>query len=164
MKTQIALAALALLLGSLNAAAQNRMMTELPEARSAEEITRQLMVQPTGPEPTEVSVALQVPFDFGSAQLRPDGMDVLDLVAQSINDPGLMPYRFLVEGHTDAVGGEEYNLRLSRQRATAAHDYLIRRGVDPARLQIAGYGELRPIPGTAGEDARNRRVEIVRLP
>ena len=68
-----------------------------------------------------------------------------------------------VEGHTDAVGGDTSNQRLSEERANAVRAALIAGGLDPARVTAVGYGESRPVAGndTAEGRARNRRVELV---
>ena len=88
---------------------------------------------------------------------------VLDLVARSLLDwPSV---RVEIAGHTDAVGSEASNQRLSQQRAGAVRDWLVARGVDPGRLVARGYGESEPIDDndTPGGRARNRRVELRRL-
>ncbi len=154
-----------LLLGVFTAvSAQPRIRSEMSEPRSAAELTRQLSLQAPAGEPMQISVSLQVQFEFGSARLTPAGRHVLDLVAQAIQEPVLVHELFLIEGHTDSIGEDYTNLALSQARAKAAASYLVSRGISAARLNTAGYGELRPIPGTHGEDPRNRRVEIVRLP
>ncbi len=159
----LGLAPVATLLAQQDTQAQ-RQRVEMPTPRSSSELVRQLNPTVAPPPGVELSVALQVPFEFGRAELTPQGRVILDLVAQALNDPGLIGHAFLVEGHTDSVGSEESNLRLSKDRAASAYQYLLTRGVHGARLYQAGFGELRPIPGTAGEDGRNRRVEFVRLP
>jgi outer membrane protein OmpA-like peptidoglycan-associated protein len=112
----------------------------------------------------EISVALPVHFDFASANLTDAGQALLRVVAAALNDPALIGHAFLIEGHTDSVGSDQANLKLSIQRAEAARQFLVTQGVDGARLTTAGYGELRLIPGVPGTDARQRRVELVRLP
>ncbi|HSW17763.1 MAG TPA: OmpA family protein, partial [Ramlibacter sp.] len=66
-----------------------------------------------------------------------------------------------VEGHTDAVGSDAYNLELSRVRAQAVRGYLVQRhGIDAARLKTVAYGEGRRIEGSGPNDAVNRRVQF----
>jgi outer membrane protein OmpA-like peptidoglycan-associated protein len=71
--------------------------------------------------------------------------------------------RFQVEGHTDSTGRIETNNELSLRRATAARDYLIAQGVPASSIDVAGFGQARPIGDNSTRDgrARNRRVEIV---
>lgn len=118
---------------------------------------------PDKPVPTEVSVALPVTFEFASAELTSAGRSILQVAVEALQSPELKSTRFRVEGHTDAVGSSSANNRLSELRALAARDYLISKGVDPARLVYVGYGESRLIEGIDPNHGRNRRVEIVRL-
>lgn len=127
-------------------------------------LSRHLAPVAVGESPQEIAVALPVTFDFAKATLTLAGKQLLDVAATALNDPSLVPYAFLVEGHTDAVGSDEANLLLSRKRAEAVRDYLTSKGVDRSRLTAAGFGELRLIPGVAPTDGRQRRVELVRLP
>ena len=73
--------------------------------------------------------------------------------------------RFALEGHTDNVGGDTYNQALSEKRAAAVKERLVKRGIDPARIQTAGFGETRPVAdnATAKGRAENRRVEVLIL-
>ena len=67
-----------------------------------------------------------------------------------------------VEGHTDSVGSEEYNIRLSRRRAQAVKNILIQKGVKSSRIEIIAFGESRPRADNSTKEGRlfNRRVEI----
>ena len=71
--------------------------------------------------------------------------------------------RFRIEGHTDSVGSDQYNMELSQRRANAVKNYLISKGISAERLEAVGYGETRPIASnkTAAGRAKNRRVEII---
>ena len=70
----------------------------------------------------------------------------------------------LIEGHTDSVGSDAYNLKLSDRRAKSVYDYLTSRGVDPGRLSSIGKGESAPIADNETEEGRqqNRRVMLIR--
>lgn len=83
--------------------------------------------------------------------------DVLDRYNQTYVD---------VYGHTDSTGSDAYNQTLSERRAVAVADYLVSRGVEPARLETLGYGETQPIASndTVEGRAQNRRVEIKIVP
>ncbi len=79
--------------------------------------------------------------------------------------PGDVPFATaLIEGHTDSVGSEAYNLALSDRRAKSVFDYLTSRGVDPARLSSVGKGESMPIADNSTAEGRqqNRRVMLIR--
>jgi outer membrane protein OmpA-like peptidoglycan-associated protein len=66
-----------------------------------------------------------------------------------------------VEGHTDQVGSEAYNQKLSEQRAEAVRNALVQRGIDPIRIRSVGYGESQPI---SSNNALNRRVTLRIIP
>ena len=108
------------------------------------------------------SQELKVLFDFDSAELRPESITELERVVTFMNDVSIATV--LVEGHTDSVGSEAYNLALSDRRAKAVFDYLTSRGVDPARLKSVGKGEAEPIASndTAEGRQQNRRVMLIR--
>jgi len=100
-------------------------------------------------------------FDTGSANLKPGAREKLARVAGI-----LASHRDLhvaVEGHTDSVGGEEFNQRLSEQRAESVRAYLLQQRVSPELVGTAGFGESRPVAtnGTAAGRQQNRRVELV---
>jgi outer membrane protein OmpA-like peptidoglycan-associated protein len=103
-----------------------------------------------------------VTFEFNSSQLTAQARQVLDQLSSALRSQDLAGSRILIEGHTDTVGGSEYNLGLSEQRAEAVGRYLASQQVDPSRLQVLGKGEREPIDpdGTA---AVNRRVRVVNL-
>ena len=101
-------------------------------------------------------------FDFDSAVIKPVSKSVLDARAVPImrNNSTI---KIRVEGHTDAVGPEQYNQLLSLRRAEAVRDYLVSQGIGENRLSIAGNGESSPIDSndTRAGRANNRRVEFV---
>ena len=69
----------------------------------------------------------------------------------------------VIEGHTDSVGSNDFNLGLSQRRAESVRSYLLRQGVDPSRVTTQGMGESVPVASndTAGGRQQNRRVEII---
>ena len=105
-----------------------------------------------------------ITFAFNSYQVQPQFQATLNEVAQTLNAyPATM---IDVLGHTDSVGSDEYNQRLSEQRAQAVANYLTARGVNRVRIATRGYGETMPIADNATEAGRaaNRRVEIKVVP
>jgi outer membrane protein len=105
---------------------------------------------------------LKLLFDFDSAELRPESITELERVVKFMND---VPFaQVLIQGHTDSVGNDAYNLKLSDRRAKAVFDYLSSRGVDPARVTSEGKGEAEPIAdnNTAEGRQENRRVMLIR--
>jgi len=99
-------------------------------------------------------------FDFDSAALKPAARENLQQMAVVLND-----YRdtnLLVIGHTDNIGTDAYNQRLSERRAVSVKSYLIGQGVRRGRLEARGYGETAPVASNATDEGRaeNRRVEV----
>jgi len=102
-----------------------------------------------------------VEFETGSSTLLESSYALLDRVAEILkNHPRL---KLIVEGHTDDVGGDEYNLRLSLERAGSVKQYLATKGVWPDSVKVFGYGKRRPITDDTSDRGRalNRRVEFV---
>ena len=100
-------------------------------------------------------------FRSNSAKLKAEVKPNLDYIVRFLQTYPM--FKLEVEGHTDAVGREESNLRLSQERASAIADYLVRKGtLDPSRVTAIGYGETRPlVPNDTEENRRkNRRVEF----
>lgn len=114
-------------------------------------------------EATEISLMMPVEFDYDSAALRHDVQLQLARVASVLNDPRMIGYRFVVEGHTDVVGSDAYNQPLSERRASSVVNYLVSLGVDRRRMIPVGYGRTMLLAGFSPYDGRNRRVEFVLL-
>ena len=123
------------------------------------------------PEPGRVCVTEErleildkIYFETNRATIKPESFPILDEVAKVlIDNPHITKVR--VDGHTDDVGRDKYNQRLSAKRARAVVKYLIRAGVKKGRLSYKGFGEAKPITGndTPEGRARNRRVEFTIL-
>ena len=99
-------------------------------------------------------------FQTGSSKIELQAQLALDEVISIIK---LNPYaQFVVEGHTDSVGGDVLNEKLSYSRAHAVQNYLIENGIDRSRLSIRGYGATKPATKNTDDINRalNRRVEI----
>ena len=148
------------------ALAQDRLQRSIDGPVTREAVTRSLAVVPNNagdPDgPAQVSVMLRIPFGFDSAELTGQARRDLDSVAAALNGPQLAGARLTLEGHTDATGAADYNLRLSQRRAEAVVAYLVQRGVADNRLRPAGLGEYRLLPAYPPTDDRQRRVELVR--
>lgn len=100
-------------------------------------------------------------FDFNRATLRPPGREVLSKVT------GILlvakGYALKLEGHTDSIGGDEYNMKLSEKRAEGVRDYLVQSGLPASIITVQGFGKSQPVADnkTAAGREKNRRVEIV---
>ena len=103
-------------------------------------------------------------FETAKAVILEQSYGILNSVAQVMRDyPRL---RVEVQGHTDSVGSDRYNMKLSRKRAYAVRRHLIEReGIEPDRLEAQGYGERSPIADNRTPEGKekNRRVEFIIL-
>lgn len=107
------------------------------------------------------SIDLSVNFEFGSARLSSDAIIVLDNLGRALQDPALRSYSFLVAGHTDGVGSDQTNLRLSDARAHSVTRYLSEKhGVGTDRLTAKGFGFRQLLYPNEPANALNRRVQI----
>ncbi len=104
-----------------------------------------------------------VNFDFDKSTLRQEDIGSLDDDVEALKAWG--DVNIEVAGHTDSMGSDEYNMKLSQQRAEAVRNFLISRGVAADRLTAKGYGEAQPVADNATEEGRfkNRRVELAPL-
>lgn len=109
------------------------------------------------------SLSLQIQFDFNSARVSPDSQQALKNLAQALQSAELKSANFHIEGHTDAKGKADYNLRLSQLRADAVRDYLVAQSVDAPRLSTVGKGSKELANAGDPFAAENRRVRIVNL-
>jgi outer membrane protein OmpA-like peptidoglycan-associated protein len=114
----------------------------------------------TGEDELRVTMRNEVLFDFDSAALRSASRSDLREMADVFNRYG--DTRLVVAGHTDSVGSDAYNQRLSERRASSVANYLQDLGVRGSRIQARGYGESQPRASNATASGRqqNRRVEI----
>lgn len=99
-------------------------------------------------------------FDFDKSTLKPEGRQLLDQVAQQAQ--GIDLETIIAVGHTDSIGSDAYNQKLSERRAASVKAYLVSKGIDPNRIYTEGKGKKAPIASnkTAQGRAQNRRVEI----
>ena len=119
-------------------------------------------VEVSRPAENEIAVRLtnDILFDFNSSALRPESRTTLrDLAANFTQYPD---EEISVEGHTDNIGSDEYNQRLSEQRAYSVRDYLVDQGVPSPRITATGFGKTLPKASNETPEGRqlNRRVEI----
>ena len=111
-------------------------------------------------EPAKTFTLENVHFDFNKATLRSESYASLDDLAKILRiKPGL---KIEIAGHTDDVGDDASNLKLSQARAESVVKYLIGKNIDAKRLVAKGYGESEPVAGNDTDDGRqkNRRTEV----
>jgi len=117
---------------------------------------------PAKPAPMATKVVFNADtfFDFDKSTLKPEGRQLLDQVAQQAS--GINLETIIAVGHTDSIGTEAYNQKLSERRAASVKSYLVSKGVDPNRVYTEGKGELQPVASNKTREGRaqNRRVEV----
>lgn len=134
--------------------------------RQMDEQAEALEEELPGAEVERVGEGIQVTFDsgilfdFDSYALRPEAREHLANLATSLQE--YSDSEVLIVGHTDSSGADDYNQRLSENRANAAGNLLIRSGVAPSRVKMMGLGETEPIAPNDTEEGmqQNRRVEV----
>ena len=124
---------------------------------------------PPPPPPVELEASYEekivitqtIHFEFNKAAIRPVSYPILnDVIAVLQRNPLIKKVR--IEGHTDSVGSDTYNQKLSQKRADSVRNYLIEHDISPSRLEAIGYGESRPIADNESVEgrARNRRTDF----
>lgn len=111
--------------------------------------------------PLEKIIALDgVTFEFNKARLRPDAQTILDDASETLKKYPDMKVE--VAGHTDNIGDDAYNQRLSQERAAAVRDYFVEKQIPTDQMTVKGYGKADPVADNATEEGRerNRRVEL----
>ena len=118
----------------------------------------------------KITLASKALFDFDKAVLKPEGKAAID--SEIISKlPGVQKLELvLVTGHTDPIGTQAYNQKLSERRADAVRDYLVSKGVPKDKIETLGMGKTQPIPGLVCNQknfkekvaclAPDRRVEV----
>jgi len=115
---------------------------------------------PQPPAATKVTYAADAFFDFDKSVLKPEGKAKLDDLVSKVKDINLEV--IIGVGHTDSVGSDAYNQKLSVRRAEAVKAYLVSKGIEKNRVYTEGKGEKQPVADnkTSEGRAKNRRVEI----
>jgi outer membrane protein OmpA-like peptidoglycan-associated protein len=109
-------------------------------------------------------VTFDVLFDPDSSIVRPGSYRTLGRIADTLTDPALLPYRFLIVGHTESGGRRDHNLIISQRRADAIRDVLVTTfKISPKRLQTLGLGEEQLRDAARPPSATNRRIQVVSL-
>ena len=116
---------------------------------------------PSPPQKKHIELSADSYFDFNKATLKPAGKERIDSeIIPPMKEHSEL--RALVEGHTDSIGSEAYNLRLSERRANAVADYMESQGISSSRITTKGWGKSKPVADNRTKEgrAKNRRVEI----
>ena len=115
---------------------------------------------PPPPAATKVTYAADAFFDFNKSVLKPEGKAKLDDLTSKVKDINLEV--IIAVGHTDSIGSDAYNQKLSVRRSEAVKAYLVSKGIEKNRVYTEGKGEKQPVADnkTTEGRAKNRRVEI----
>lgn len=102
-------------------------------------------------------------FSFDNSELRSSATDVLEKVLLVLSDEKLKDHKILIEGHTCWIGTDDYNLKLSQERAASVRKWFLDSGIRPNLISTIGHGETKPAESNETEEGRskNRRVEIL---
>ena len=114
------------------------------------------------PQPVKVAVTIQAEalFDFDKSILKPDGKKSIDEAIAKMKKVDVE--MVIATGHTDSIGTDAYNQKLSERRATTVKEYMVSQGIPAAKITTLGKGETQPVATnkTAEGRAKNRRVDI----
>jgi outer membrane protein OmpA-like peptidoglycan-associated protein len=109
-------------------------------------------------------IDLEIHFDYNSAEISKNSVQAVQELGKALSEPSLRGSTFVVAGHTDAIGGEEYNQGLSERRADTIKRYLTEKfGINGSDLVTVGYGKTKPKDPNAPLDPTNRRVQVVNM-
>lgn len=134
----------------------------IPEPVAAEPVVEPApaVVAPPAVVSEKVTFAAEALFDFDKAVLKPDGKQALDALAGKLQ--GMETEVMIAVGHTDAIGSDAYNQKLSLSRAEAVKAYIVSKGLTPSRVYTEGKGESQPVADNDSSTgrAKNRRVSV----
>ena len=116
--------------------------------------------EPPAPVSQKVTFAADAFFDFNKSVLKPEAKAKLDDLVGKLK--GISLEVIIAVGHTDAIGGDPYNQKLSVRRAESVKAYLVTKGIEPNRIYTEGKGKKQPVADNKTNEgrAKNRRVEI----
>ena len=144
--------------GMLEQFVQDVFYEDIVEPAAAVEEPTVIVVEPARVIPEKI-ILRGVQFDFDGANIKPASIPVLN---KDVDLLGHSELHIVIEGHTDYIGSDDYNLKLSQRRAQTVYNYFVSQGINADRMETIGYGETRPIADNSTVEGRalNRRVEI----
>jgi OOP family OmpA-OmpF porin len=126
-----------------------------------EPVAQAAPVEPPPPAGTQIAHLEGTHFAFDKSKLTPEGEAILDEAVAAMNKYPSINVR--IEGNTDSIGSDAYNMKLGQRRADSVESYLVAHGVSASRLSTVSFGETKPIASNDTEEGRaqNRRVDLV---
>ncbi len=143
-------------------ATANDLVEKLAPATDDQPKTRSLGSRNIIPQPKSIDLVIQ--FDLDSAKLKEPSKPLLNNLVEAMKNDRLAAIKFKIEGHTDAQGTEQHNLKLSQGRAESVIAYITSLGVDKERLTGEGKGFSELLVPEKPKAAENRRVRITTQP
>jgi len=142
----------------------DKQQAEFEQQLAAEQRAHQIEIERLKNENLKITMSSEVSFDFNSAEIKPAFGNTLDKVSDILERYNRT--HITVVGHTDNVGSDAYNQRLSQRRSESVAYYVERRGVQSSRVRTEGRGESEPRASNTTEAGRqlNRRVELLIIP
>ena len=126
------------------------------------EVVKPVEVPKPAPQPVKVAITIQAEalFDFDKSVLKPDGKKSIDDAIEKMKKVDVE--MVIATGHTDSIGTDAYNQKLSERRATTVKEYMVSQGIPAAKITTLGKGETQPVASNKTSDgrAKNRRVDI----
>ena len=126
------------------------------------EVPKPVEAPKPAPQPVKVAITIQAEalFDFDKSVLKPDGKKSIDEAIAKMKKVDVE--MVIATGHTDSIGTDAYNQKLSERRATTVKEYMVSQGIPAAKITTLGKGETQPVATnkTAEGRAKNRRVDI----
>jgi OOP family OmpA-OmpF porin len=131
-----------------------------PKAAPAAPVAAKPAAKPQPPAASKVTYAADAFFDFDKSVLKKEGKAKLDDLVQKVK--GINLEVIIAVGHTDSIGTDAYNQKLSVRRSEAVKAYLVSKGIEKSRVYTEGKGEKQPVADNKTKEgrAKNRRVEI----
>lgn len=150
------------LVGKFGRPAAAAMVYTPPPAEPVAPMVAEMPQPPVAPQPTseKVSFAAEALFDFDKSIVKPAGKAALDDLLMRLQ--GMNTEVMVTVGHTDSIGSDAYNQKLSQRRAQAVKAYIVATGIDASRVYTEGKGESQPLADNTTEEgrAKNRRVTV----
>ncbi len=138
------------------------MMAIFMVACECKQVVKQEPLPPPAPAPpVEEKIVLNgIRFDFDKAVIKPEFVPVLDEAVDILKKHANK--KVAIEGHTDAIGSDAYNMKLGMRRANAVKNYLVDKGISADMLSTESFGESQPVADNKTKEGRamNRRVEF----
>ena len=126
-----------------------------------EEPVAQAAPEAPPPSGTQIVELRGTHFEFDRAKITPEGESILDQAVAVMNKHQAISVR--IEGNTDSVGSDAYNMKLGQRRADSVEKYLVAHGISASRLSTVSFGETKPVASNDTEEGRaqNRRVDLL---